>query len=177
MGPETATGHTLRGRRHPCAHSGSLLNYTKGVFSGYRTQGSSKGYPKPPIILLFGHGCKAAGPGPGNPQGPCRRNLSSFIGVDGTNATLNGGRIPYKPKASRETQGERVGGDTAFCSRNSPRSTGSPFFMQPVQDLTVDARVSRTQFQYTMEDPDANELYNWAPRLVDALKMRLSSGM
>jgi multidrug efflux pump len=44
--------------------------------------------------------------------------------------------------------------------------------MQPVQDLTVDARVSRTQFQFTMEDPDAKELYRWAPRLVDAFQKR-----
>ena len=49
---------------------------------------------------------------------------------------------------------------------------GIRLFLQPVQDLTVDARVSRTQFQYTMEDPDAKELYVWAPKLVKALSQR-----
>ena len=102
---------------------------------------------------------------------PAVENLSSFIGVDGTNATLNSGRIliNLKPLAKRKVSASEV------IRRLQPELAkvyGVTLFMQPVQDLTVDARVSRTQFQYTMEDPDADELYGWAPRLVEALKMR-----
>ncbi len=98
-------------------------------------------------------------------------NLSSFIGVDGTNTTLNSGRIliNLKPLAERKVSASEV------IRRLQPELAnvdGITLFMQPVQDLTVDARVSRTQFQYTMEDPDADELYSWAPRLVETLKKR-----
>jgi multidrug efflux pump len=99
------------------------------------------------------------------------KDLSSFIGVDGTNATLNSGRIliNLKPLAERRVSVSEV------IQRLQPelaKVDGVALFMQPVQDLTVDARVSRTQFQYTMEDPDANELYGWAPKLIEALKGR-----
>jgi len=102
---------------------------------------------------------------------PAVMSLSSFIGIDGTNATLNSGRIliNLKPLEERKVSASEV------ISRLQPelaKVEGITLFMQPVQDLTVDARVSRTQFQYTMEDPDANELYTWAPRLVEALRKR-----
>lgn len=97
--------------------------------------------------------------------------LSSFIGVDGTNATINSGRIliTLKPLAKRKLSATEV------IRRLQPeldKVRGITLYMQPIQDLTVDARVSRTQFQYTMEDPDPNELYVWAPRLVAALRNR-----
>jgi multidrug efflux pump len=102
---------------------------------------------------------------------PAVLNLSSFIGIDGTNATLNSGRIlvNLKPLEERRISAAQV------ISRLQPelaRVEGIRLFLQPVQDLTVDARVSRTQFQYTMEDPDAAELYAWAPKLVEALRRR-----
>jgi multidrug efflux pump len=102
---------------------------------------------------------------------PAVESLSSFIGVDGTNATLNSGRIliNLKPHHERKISASEV------IRRLQPelaKVPGIQLFMQPVQDLTVDARVSRTQFQYTMEDPDAIELYRWAPRLVQALQKR-----
>ncbi|HVN97738.1 MAG TPA: multidrug efflux RND transporter permease subunit [Syntrophorhabdaceae bacterium] len=102
---------------------------------------------------------------------PAVESLSSFIGVDGTNATMNSGRvlINLKPLARRKVSATEV------IRRLQPelaKVEGVTLYMQPVQDLTVDARVSRTQFQYTMEDPDANELYNWAPKLVAALRER-----
>ncbi len=101
---------------------------------------------------------------------PAVESLSSFIGIDGTNTTLNSGRIliNLKPLAK---EGKR----SDVISRLQPEVAkvgGVTLFMQPVQDLTVDARVSRTQFQYTMEDPDADELYTWAPKLVNALKLQ-----
>ena len=102
-------------------------------------------------------------------KNPAVESLSSFIGIDGTNATINSGRIliNLKPHSARKESAIEV------IRRIQPevaKVQGITLYMQPVQDLTVDARVSRTQFQYTMEDPDANELYQWAPRLVTALQ-------
>jgi multidrug efflux pump len=93
-------------------------------------------------------------------------SLSSFIGVDGTNVTPNSGRIQINLKPRDERS------DTAsdIIRRLQPelaRVDGITLYMQPVQDLTVEDRVSRTQFQYTMEDTDAKELAAWSAKLVD----------
>ena len=104
-------------------------------------------------------------------QDPAVENLSSFIGIDGTNSTLNSGRIAInlKPLAERKVSASEV------IKRLQPelaKVDGIVLYMQPAQDLTVDARLSRTQFQYTIEDPDAKELYSWAPKFVEALRKR-----
>ncbi|HET6315227.1 MAG TPA: efflux RND transporter permease subunit, partial [Chloroflexota bacterium] len=100
---------------------------------------------------------------------PAVESLSSFIGVDGTNVTLNGGRIliNLKPLAVR-----RVSASDVIRRLQPPLAAvdGITLFMQPVQDLSVEDRVSRTQYQYSLEDPDERELNTWAPRLVDALR-------
>jgi len=100
---------------------------------------------------------------------PAVDSLSSFIGVDGINTTLNSGRIQInlKPLAQRKTSASDV------IRRLQPEVSkvdGISLFMQPVQDLTVEDRVSRTQFQYSLEDVDAKELGYWVPRLMDKLK-------
>jgi multidrug efflux pump len=100
---------------------------------------------------------------------PAVDSLSSFIGVDGTNATLNSGRIQInlKPLETRKV------GVSDIMARLQPKLatvSGIMLYMQPVQDLTVDDRVSRTQYQYTLEDPSADELNLWAPKLVAKLK-------
>jgi multidrug efflux pump len=102
---------------------------------------------------------------------PAVESLSSFIGVDGTNTTLNSGRIliNLKPLADRDLSASEV------IRRLQPelaKVAGIQLFMQPVQDLTVDAKVSRTQFQYTLEDPNTEELKLWAPKVVEALAAR-----
>jgi multidrug efflux pump len=102
---------------------------------------------------------------------PAVESLSTFIGVDGTNTTLNSGRvlINLKPLAERRVNASDV------IRRLTPqlaKLTGITLFMQPVQDLTVEDRVSRTQYQYSLEDPNVEELNRWAPRLVEALKER-----
>ena len=102
-------------------------------------------------------------------QDPAVKNLSTFIGVDGTNTTLNSGRIyiNLKPKAERRADATEV------IRRLQPKLEqlrGIRLFMQPVQDLTVENRVARTQFQYTLESPNAAELNKWTPKLVDALR-------
>ncbi len=96
-------------------------------------------------------------------------SLSSFIGVDGTNTTMNSGRIQINLK-SRD---ERSDDASAIIRRLQPqleKVEGITLYMQPVQDLTVEDRVSRTQFQYSIEDADANELAQWTPKLVDKLR-------
>jgi multidrug efflux pump len=100
---------------------------------------------------------------------PAVQSISSFIGVDGTNTTLNNGRIQInlKPLEERKINASDV------IRRLQPeleKVDGITLYMQPVQDLTVEDRVSRTQFQYTLEDPDANELNQWTARLVAKLK-------
>ena len=100
---------------------------------------------------------------------PAVENLSSFIGIDGTNTTLNSGRIliNLKPVADRNINASEV------IRRLQPRLAevaGITLFMQPVQDLTLENRVSRTQFQYTLEDPSADELNAYAPKMVARLR-------
>jgi multidrug efflux pump len=96
-------------------------------------------------------------------------SLSSFIGVDGTNATLNSGRmlINLKPLSDRDASA------TAVIRRLQPKLaavTGITLYMQPVQDLTIEDRVSRTQYQFTVEDADPQELAAAVPRLVERLR-------
>jgi multidrug efflux pump len=100
---------------------------------------------------------------------PAVESLSSFIGVDGTNQTLNSGRIliNLKPVEQRKINASDV------IRRLQPQLaevSGITLFMQPVQDLTVEDRVSRTQFQYTLEDPGQEELNKFAPLFLARLQ-------
>ncbi|HYL99590.1 MAG TPA: efflux RND transporter permease subunit, partial [Blastocatellia bacterium] len=100
---------------------------------------------------------------------PAVESISSFIGVDGTNTTLNSGRIliNLKPLDVRGTVASDV------IRRLQPelaKVDGITLYMQPIQDLTVEDRVSRTQYQYTLEDPDPNELSFWTAKFVGRLK-------
>jgi len=100
---------------------------------------------------------------------PAVESLSSFIGVDGTNTTLNSGRIliNLKPLAER-----KIDGTTVMKRLQSALSQvdGITLYMQLVQDLAVEDRVSRTQYQYSLESPNAAELNTWTTRFVDRLK-------
>jgi multidrug efflux pump len=102
-------------------------------------------------------------------QNPNVESLSSFIGVDGTNATPNSGRIQInlKPHEQRTKTASQIIRD---IQPEVAKASGITLYMQPVQDLTVEDRVSRTQYQYSIEDTDAQELARWAPRLVDKLR-------
>src|SRR5579859_5877895 len=96
-------------------------------------------------------------------------SLSSFIGVDGTNTTPNQGRIQINLKPLDQ----RSDNASAIIRRLQPeleKVHGITLYMQPVQDLTVEDRVSRTQFQYSIEDADAQELAQWTPKLVSKLQ-------
>jgi multidrug efflux pump len=102
-------------------------------------------------------------------QDPDVASLSSFIGVDGVNTTPNSGRIQVnlKPRHERDATASEI---IRRLQPNLAKVEGITLYMQPVQDLTVEDRVSRTQYQYTMEDADAQELAGIAPRLVSKLR-------
>lgn len=102
---------------------------------------------------------------------PAVESLSSFIGVDGTNTTLNSGRMYINVKSPDERQ-EGIGDLIRRLSSRAAEVDGITLHLQPVQDLTVEDRVSRTQFQYTLEDADSTELHRWASKLLDALQVR-----
>jgi len=102
-------------------------------------------------------------------EDPAVESLSSFIGVDGTNTTLNTGRILINLKPLDE---RKIGVNEIIQRLQSTlgKVSGITLYMQPVQDLTVEDRVSRTQYQYTLEDPNVTELNTWAPQLLDKFK-------
>ncbi|MCF6754232.1 MdtB/MuxB family multidrug efflux RND transporter permease subunit [Stutzerimonas degradans] len=102
---------------------------------------------------------------------PAVASLSSYIGVDGDNVTLNSGRllINLKPHAERDVTASEV------IERLRPelaKLPGIALYLQPVQDLSIEDRVSRTQFQFSLESPDGALLQEWTPKLVEALRER-----
>jgi multidrug efflux pump len=100
---------------------------------------------------------------------PAVQSLSSFIGADGVNTTLNSGRIQINLK-DPAIRGLTAGEVIRRLDRNLRVVPGIQLYMQPVQDLTVDDRASRTEYQYTLEDPDPAELGIWTGKLVDAMR-------
>jgi multidrug efflux pump len=102
-------------------------------------------------------------------QDPDVATVASFIGADGTNATTNSGRfsIALKPREDRKSNANDI------IRRLTPQLAaidGITLYLQPVQDLQIDNRLARTQYQYTLEDADPKELADWAPRVLDKLK-------
>jgi len=96
-------------------------------------------------------------------------SLSSFIGVDGTNTTPNSGRIQInlKPKDERTEDASAI---IKRVQQEVAGVEGITLYMQPVQDLTVEDRISRTQYQFSLEDADSKELTLWTSRLLEKLK-------
>ncbi|WP_312933387.1 MdtB/MuxB family multidrug efflux RND transporter permease subunit [Pseudomonas sp.] len=104
-------------------------------------------------------------------QDPAVQSLSSYIGVDGDNATLNSGRMLINLKP----HGERDDNAGAVISRLQPqldKLAGIRLYLQPVQDLSIEDRVSRTQYQFSLSSPDAELLSQWSGKLVRALQQR-----
>ncbi len=101
-------------------------------------------------------------------QDPAVKSLSSFIGVDGNNPTLNSGRflINLKPLAQRDASAADV---IRRLQDKLAAVEGIVLYMQPVQDLTIEDKVSRTQYQFSVEDADATVLREWVPKLVARL--------
>jgi len=101
-------------------------------------------------------------------QNPAVENLSSFIGVDGTNTTLNSGRIQInlKPQSEREPATEVI----RELQKAATQVEGITLYMQPVQDISVEDIVSRTEYQFSMQDPNPTELADYAGRFVRRLQ-------
>ncbi|MGC1343845.1 MAG: MdtB/MuxB family multidrug efflux RND transporter permease subunit [Candidatus Binataceae bacterium] len=102
-------------------------------------------------------------------QDPSVQSLSSFVGIDGTNTTINSGRflINLKPEDERsETISQVIGS----LQKATSQIQGIDLYLQPVQDLTVEDRISRTEYQYSLEDPNPDELTEWTTRLMAKLK-------
>jgi multidrug efflux pump len=105
-------------------------------------------------------------------QDPAVESLSSFIGADGINTTLNSGRIDINLKPLDQRVPSHISASDVIrrLQNNLAQVQGVHLYMQPVQDISVDDRVSRTQYQYTLEDPNTDELNQWTAKFVAQLK-------
>jgi multidrug efflux pump len=103
-------------------------------------------------------------------EDPAVESLTSFIGADGTNTTMNSGRFSINLKPLDERGHVNASDIIRRLQGKLQNVDGIKLFMQPVQNITVDDRVSRTQYQYTLEDPDSNELNLWTNKFVDEIK-------
>ena len=100
-------------------------------------------------------------------QDPDVASISSFIGIDGTNTTLNSGRIQINLKEDgRKASAQEI---IDRLQKKVNQVPGISLYMQAIQDLTIETRVSRTQYQFTVEDPDPTVVSDWTPKLVDRL--------
>ncbi len=102
-------------------------------------------------------------------QDPAVESLSSYIGVDGTNSTLNSGRFLINLKPKKDRRGDAM----TVIRRLEPKLaavSGIKLYLQPVQDLTIESTLSRTQYQFAVESSKAEDLVTWVPRLVDRLR-------
>ena len=103
---------------------------------------------------------------------PAVESLSSFIGVDGANATLNSGRmlINLKPKEERDADSRDISTVIRRLTDSSRDVPGIALYLQPVQDLTIEDRIAKTQYQFLMSSPDSEILTRWTNALMDKLK-------
>ena len=102
-------------------------------------------------------------------KNPDVESLTSFIGVDGSNITLNSGRmlINLKPRDDRSNTASEV---IRQLQRDVAHIPGASLYMQPVQDLTIDSTVSPTQYQFMLTDPNISEFTTWVPKLIERLE-------
>ncbi|MGQ8817860.1 MdtB/MuxB family multidrug efflux RND transporter permease subunit [Serratia sp. NA_13] len=100
---------------------------------------------------------------------PAVESLTSFVGVDGTNATLNSGRLQINLKPLSE-RSERIPVIITRLQQMSTQFPGVKLYLQPVQDLTIDTQVSRTQYQFTLQAMSLDDLSLWVPQLMAELK-------
>ena len=100
---------------------------------------------------------------------PDVESLSSFIGIDGTNTTLNTGRISInlKPLADRDDRAPAI---ITRLQHEAASVSGITLYLQPVQDITIDTTVSRTQYQFVLQSPSMDDLTTWVPRLMSHLR-------
>ncbi|MEI7345399.1 MdtB/MuxB family multidrug efflux RND transporter permease subunit [Dickeya chrysanthemi] len=102
-------------------------------------------------------------------QDPAVESVSSFIGVDGTNPSLNSGRLQINLKPLDE-RSDRIQGVIERLQQRTSALPGIQLYLQPVQDLTIDTQVSRTQYQFTLQTMSLDELSTWVPKLTAELQ-------
>ena len=125
----------------------------------------------PETDLLRCHGRAAAAAGARHPRRIRRSRISHRSSASTARIRrMNSGRIQITLKPLEEREGFGARCHPAACSRNWPQVPGITLYMQPVQDLTVEDRISRTQYQYALDAPDKDVLDHWIPKLVDKLK-------
>ncbi|MFI8416554.1 MdtB/MuxB family multidrug efflux RND transporter permease subunit [Serratia sp. NPDC078593] len=100
---------------------------------------------------------------------PAVESLTSFVGVDGSNATLNSGRLQINLKPLNE-RSDRIPAIIARLQQQAAQFPGVKLYLQPVQDLTIDTQVSRTQYQFTLQAMSLDELSLWVPKLMAELQ-------
>ena len=103
-------------------------------------------------------------------QDPAVENLTSFIGADGVNTTMNSGRVQITLKPLQQRAGVTAGDVIRRLTQKVQQVAGIELYLQPVQDLTVEDRISRTQYQYALDAPDKALLDLWVPRLMTKMK-------
>ena len=103
---------------------------------------------------------------------PAVASLSSFIGVDGTNTTLNAGRmlINLKPKAERDVESRNISNVIRRITEATRSVPGIELYLQPVQDLTIEDRIAKTQYQFLLSSPNIEELNSWTVQLLERLR-------
>ena len=103
---------------------------------------------------------------------PAVQSLSSFIGVDGANTTLNAGRmlINLKPKESRDAQSRNVSDVIRRITAATRSVPGIELYLQPVQDLSIEDRIAKTQYQFLLSSPNIDELNQWTVKLMERLR-------
>ena len=135
----------------------------QGFFPDPRLRRHSRHFASPSVDLVWSNGRTSARVGKVILDDPAVESLSSFIGVDGINTTLNSGRILINLKALTDRK-DAVRDVMRRLTSHLAKVPGIALYLQPVQDLTVDARVSRTQYQLSLETPDPKALDTWAPQ-------------
>jgi multidrug efflux pump len=103
-------------------------------------------------------------------EDPAVENLTSFIGADGVNTTMNSGRVQITLKPEEQRPGVTANDVIRRIAQKAQQVPGIELYMQPVQDLTVEDRISRTQYQYALDAPDKDLLDLWVPRLMEKMK-------
>ena len=103
---------------------------------------------------------------------PAVASLSSFIGVDGANTTLNAGRmlINLKPKAERDVESRNISNVIRRITEATRSVPGIDLYLQPVQDLTIEDRIAKTQYQFLLSSPNIEELNSWTVQLMERLR-------
>jgi multidrug efflux pump len=169
MGAQAPGAHPRRRHRHAVAHRRALPRHPEGILSGAGHRGDPGHFRGAQSVSFTAMAERQQALGRVILADPAVASLSSYIGVDGTNSTLNSGRflINLKPQHDRKEKAIDI------IRRLQPKLaavSGITLYLQPVQDLSIESSVSRTQYQFSVESANPDDLTLWVGRLVDRLR-------